>query len=249
MALAIGLCIGSFLNVCIHRLPQGLSIVRPRSRCPHCGASIRAYDNIPVLSYLFLGGRCRSCRGSISARYPLVELLSGAFAAMAAAKFGVGPTGLVMFLFIAALLVITFIDLDHRIIPDVISLPGILVGFGASFGLLAISPLESLIGILSGGGSLFLVAWGYQLIARREGMGGGDIKLLAMIGAFLGWQGVLVTLLLASLVGSIVGTAWMVARGGDRRLAIPFGPFLAVGALIALFWGEKIVAWYISTLV
>jgi leader peptidase (prepilin peptidase)/N-methyltransferase len=248
MALAIGLCIGSFLNVCIHRLPQGLSIVRPRSRCPHCGASIRAYDNIPVLSYLFLGGRCRSCRGSISARYPLVELLSGAFAAMAAAKFGVGPTGLVMFLFIAALLVITFIDLDHRIIPDVISLPGILVGFGASFGLLAISPLESLIGILSGGGSLFLVAWGYQLIARREGMGGGDIKLLAMIGAFIGWKGVLFTIFVSSLTGTLAGLALILLKGGNMKLAVPFGPFLALGAVVYVFAGPELIAGYVRLL-
>lgn len=247
-AFAIGLIIGSFLNVCIHRLPQGKSVVRPRSSCPHCGALIRSYDNIPILSYLLLGGRCRSCRGPISVRYPLVELLSGAFAAMTAAKFGAGPPGLVVYLFIAALLVITFIDLDHRIIPDVISLPGIPVGFAASFGWLAISPLESLLGILAGGGSLFLVAWGYQLIAGREGMGGGDIKLLAMIGAFIGWKGVLFTIFVSSLTGTLAGVGLILLKGGTMKLAVPFGPFLAIGALAYLFAGTELMDAYLQFL-
>jgi leader peptidase (prepilin peptidase)/N-methyltransferase len=245
-ALAFGLCIGSFLNVCIHRLPLKQSVVRPRSRCPQCETPIRAYDNLPVLSYLWLGGRCRDCRARISPRYPLVELLSGAFAAMTYLKFGLSGQALVLFLFLAALLVITFIDLDHRIIPDVLSLPGIPVGFASSFGLLAITPFESLLGILSGGGSLFLVAWGYQLLARREGMGGGDIKLLAMIGAFVGWKGVVFTIFVSSLTGTLAGAALICLKGGNMKLAVPFGPFLAIGAISYLFTGPELVSWYLD---
>ncbi|HSO62619.1 MAG TPA: prepilin peptidase [Desulfobacterales bacterium] len=241
-----GLCIGSFLNVCIYRLPLSKSIVHPRSACPDCGHPIRAYDNIPVASYLMLRGRCRDCGVRIPARYPLVELLSGAFAAMAVLKFGAGWQGLLMYGVIAALLVITFIDIDHRIIPDLITLPGIPIGVAASFfGLTHVSPLESLIGVLAGGGSLFLVAWGYQLITKREGMGGGDIKLLAMIGAFFGWQGVLFTIFVASLSGSLAGLALILRSHGDMKLAVPFGPFLAVGALGYLFIGPEVLYWYI----
>jgi leader peptidase (prepilin peptidase)/N-methyltransferase len=246
MALVVGLCIGSFLNVCIYRLPLGQSVIRPRSRCMQCGNSVRAFDNIPVISYLILRGRCRDCRAPISARYPLVEALSGAFAAMTVVKFGMGWPALIAFLFIAALLVITFIDLDHRIIPDRISLPGIPMGFAASFGLTSVTPVESLIGILSGGGSLFLVAWGYQLLTRREGMGGGDIKLLAMIGAFLGWKGVIFTIFVSSLTGTLAGMAMIGLKSGNMKLAVPFGPFLAIGAIAYLFAGPELMQWYLD---
>jgi leader peptidase (prepilin peptidase) / N-methyltransferase len=246
MALVFGLCIGSFLNVCIYRLPLGQSIIRPRSRCMQCGNSVRAYDNIPVISYLILRGRCRDCRSPISARYPLVEMMSGVFAAMTVLKYGIGLPAMIVFLFIAALLVITFIDLDHRIIPDLISLPGIPVGFAASFGLSSITPVESLIGILSGGGSLFLVAWGYQLLTRREGMGGGDIKLLAMIGAFLGWKGVIFTVFVSSLTGTLAGMAMIGLKGGNMKLAVPFGPFLAIGAIAYVFTGPELMQWYVN---
>mgnify|MGYP002260352916 CR=1 FL=1 len=199
VAFVFGLCIGSFLNVCIYRLPLSKSIVHPRSACPNCSHPIRDCDNIPVVSYLMLRGRCRDCGVRIPVRYPLVELLSGAFAAMVVLKFGVGWQGLLMYGVIAALLVITFIDIDHRIIPDLITLPGIPIGVAASFfGLTHVSPPQSLIGVLAGGGSLFLVAWGYQLITKREGMGGGDIKMMAMVGAFVGWPGVLLTVFLGA---------------------------------------------------
>jgi leader peptidase (prepilin peptidase)/N-methyltransferase len=179
-------------------------------------------------------------------RYPVVELLSGAFAAMALARFGLGWQALLMYALIAAFLVITFIDLDHRIIPDVITLPGIPIGLAASFGPGMISPLESLVGILAGGGSLFLVAWGYQLVTKREGMGGGDIKLLAMIGAFIGWKGVLLTIFIASLTGTLAGMALIFRRRGDMKLAVPFGPFLAVGAIAYLFMGPELMSWYLA---
>jgi leader peptidase (prepilin peptidase)/N-methyltransferase len=246
MGFIFGLVIGSFLNVCIHRLPSSQSIVHPRSRCPQCGHLIRVYDNIPVLSYLILRGRCRDCGARISLRYPVVELLSGAFAAMAVARFGLSWQALLMYALIAAFLVITFIDLDHRIIPDVITLPGIPIGLAASFGPGMISPLESLVGILAGGGSLFLVAWGYQLVTQREGMGGGDIKLLAMIGAFIGWKGVLLTIFIASLTGTLAGMALIFRRRGDMKLAVPFGPFLAVGAIAYLFMGPELMSWYLA---
>lgn len=241
-----GMIVGSFLNVCIYRLPLSRSIVRPRSQCPQCGQPIRAVDNIPLLSYLFLRGRCRDCGKRIPLRYPVVELLSGGFAAMAVARFGPGWQALLMYALIAALLVITFIDLDHRIIPDAITLPGMAIGLLASFGLSRITPLEALVGILAGGGSLFLVAWGYQLVTRREGMGGGDIKLLAMIGAFMGWKGVLFTIFVASLTGTLAGMALIFRRQGDMKLAVPFGPFLAVGAIAYLFIGAELWSWYIA---
>jgi leader peptidase (prepilin peptidase)/N-methyltransferase len=251
-----GLLVGSFLNVCIYRLPAGRSIIRPRSQCPQCGRQIRAVDNVPVLSYLILRGRCRDCGARIPLRYPIVELLSGAFAAMAVARFGPGWQALLVYALIAAFLVITFIDLDHRIIPDAITLPGIPTGLAASFLAPAagvelppwVTPLESLIGILAGGGSLFLVAWGYQLLTRREGMGGGDIKLLAMIGAFIGWKGVLFTIFIASLTGTLAGMALIWRQRGDMKLAVPFGPFLAVGAIAYLFIGPELWSWYLAAM-
>lgn len=242
----LGCCVGSFLNVCIYRLPQDLSIVAPRSSCPQCRALIRGYDNIPLVSYLLLRGKCRNCGAKISWRYPLVEALTGAFAVALLLKFGLTVSFFAFFAFTAALLVITFIDLDHRIIPDVISIPGIPVGFGISFFLRDPSWTESLIGILAGGGSLYLVATAYEALTKREGMGGGDVKLLAMIGAWLGWKGVLFTLFFASLSGTVMGGGAMLAMREGRHYAIPFGPFLAFGALAYLFFGPQLIDWYLS---
>ena len=244
----VGLCIGSFLNVCIHRLPTGKSIVRPPSACPTCGTSIRWHDNIPVLSWIILRGRCRVCRSPISVRYPVVELITGLLALLTVARFGLQWPALIYFTFIIALLVITFIDLDHRIIPDIISLPGIPLGFLASFVLPQISWTESLIGIVSGGGILLAIAIGYQLVTGKEGMGGGDIKLLAMIGAFLGWEGVLFTIMASSLTGTVVGLMVMLRAGKGMKMAVPFGPFLAIGALLYLFVGPQIIEWYRNVL-
>jgi leader peptidase (prepilin peptidase)/N-methyltransferase len=243
-----GLCIGSFLNVCIHRLPIGKSIVRPPSSCPTCGSMISWYDNIPVISWILLRGRCRGCKASISIRYPLVELLTGLLAVITAAHFGIQWSALIYFIFGVALIVITFIDLDHRIIPDIISLPGIPMGFLASFLLPQISWTESLIGIVVGGGSLLAIAMGYQFITGKEGMGGGDIKLLAMIGAFLGWKGVFFTIMASSLTGTVVGIAAMLRAGKGMKMALPFGPFLALGALLFLFLGTPIINWYFNML-
>jgi leader peptidase (prepilin peptidase)/N-methyltransferase len=244
----MGLCIGSFLNVCIYRLPASKSIVHPRSMCPNCDTLIAWYDNIPIFSYLLLMGRCRHCRIKFSARYPIVELLGGLFALGAFMKFGLSFETLIYYLFIVTLLVITFIDIDHRIIPDVISLPGIPICFAASFALPAITYKDSLLGILIGGGSLFLVAWIYSLLTKKEGMGGGDIKLLAMMGAIVGWQGVLFTIFVASLVGTLAGLAVMLKSGQGTKLAVPFGPFLSIGAIMYIFFGTQLIKWYFNIL-
>jgi leader peptidase (prepilin peptidase) / N-methyltransferase len=243
-----GLCIGSFLNVCIYRLPVSKSIVRPRSLCPACGTFIAYYDNIPLFSYLWLHGRCRHCGIRISWRYPIVELLGGLFALGTYLKFGLTIEALIYFAFIASLLVITFIDLDHRIIPDAITLPGIPIFFVASFALPAITISESLLGILVGGGSLFLVAWLYHLFTRKEGMGGGDIKLLAMMGALVGWQGVFFTIFVSSLVGTLAGFAVMLQSRQGMKLAVPFGPFLSIGSIIYIFFGNQLVSGYLKLL-
>jgi leader peptidase (prepilin peptidase)/N-methyltransferase len=242
----LGAIVGSFLNVCIYRIPAGESIVFPASRCPACKAAIHWYQNIPILSYLFLGGRCASCRVRISWRYPFVEALTGALFALVVYRFGLHGATLVFCVLSALLVVITFIDLDHQLIPDVISLPGIVLGFLGSFLVPWLSWSDSLFGILLGGGSLYLVAAGYELLAKKEGMGGGDIKLLAMLGAFLGWKAVLPVIFLSSLMGSLVGIPLMLIKRADGRLAIPFGPFLAAGALVFLFWGPGLLRWYLS---
>ena len=243
-----GLCIGSFLNVCIYRLPVSKSIVHPRSMCSNCGTLIAAYDNIPVLSYLWLKGRCRHCQIKISLRYPMVELLGGLFALGTYLKFGLTLEALIYYLFFAALLTVTFIDIDHRIIPNVITLPGIPICFAASFALPTINYKEALLGILIGGGSLLLVAWVYSLITKKEGMGGGDIKLLAMMGAIVGWQGVFFTIFLASLVGTIAGLAAMLQSRKGMKLAVPFGPFLSIGSITYIFFGTPLIAWYFNLL-
>lgn len=241
-----GAVVGSFLNVCISRLPRRESVVFPASHCPRCGSAIAWYDNIPILSYILLRARCRSCQERISVQYPLVELINGLLTLFLFRSFGPTPAFLVLFVFCCALVVITFIDLEHQIIPDVISIPGIVVGFLCSFVIHGHSWQNSLIGIIAGGGSLLLVAYGYQWLTGKEGMGGGDIKLLAMMGAFLGWRSVPFIIFSASLLGSVIGISLMVARGRDAKLAIPFGPFLAFGAILYIFYGNRIITWYLS---
>jgi leader peptidase (prepilin peptidase)/N-methyltransferase len=243
-----GMCIGSFLNVCIYRLPSSMSILRPsRSFCPQCNSAIQFYDNIPVFSYIWLKGRCRNCKAPISLRYPLVELITGVLAVAILFLFGLTFEGLVYFIFISSLLVITFIDIDHKIIPDIITLPGIPIGLLASFVLPAMTFKSSLVGLLVGGGSLLLVACTYSFITHKEGMGGGDIKLLGMIGAFLGWKGVIFTIFAASLTGTLVGLIVMLQEGKNLKFAIPFGPFLSIGAMSYVFFGEKVIYWYLHS--
>ena len=242
----IGLCIGSFLNVCICRVPESKSIVHPGSACPGCGHSIKFYDNIPVLSFLILKAKCRNCGMPISWRYPLVELLIGMLAVAVFLKFGLAAEAAVYFVFISVLVVITFIDIDHRIIPDLISLPGIPIFFLMSMTIPTITLMDALIGILAGGGILFLVAEIYWRLTGKEGMGGGDVKLLAMIGALTGWQGVFFTIFASSLTGTLIGLVIMLIQGKNMKLAIPFGPFLSFGAVVYVFFGPGIIQWYFS---
>ncbi len=251
----LGLCVGSFLNVCIYRLPAETSIVRPGSMCPVCKTPIRAYDNIPLLSYLLLGGRCRKCKTPIPIRYPLVELITGLLALAALARFGPTMAAGVIFIFCAALIAVTFIDIDHQIIPDSITLPGILFFLAIRLILphqnAAVALFHSVLGIVAGGGSLFLVAWTYQALTGKEGMGGGDIKLLAMIGAVVGWQGVLFTIFAGSSMGCLMGFLLMAVTSGKSagmKLRVPFGPFLSLGALIYIFWGPYLIHWYLNLL-
>ena len=244
----VGLIVGSYLNVVVHRLPHQQSTVLPRSRCPKCGAAIRALDNLPVVSWLLLGGRCRDCRAPISARYPLIELLTGLFFAGAVARFGVTASAAGAALFCAALVALAAIDIEHFLLPDRITLPGLAVA-------LALQPLlawgsisGALQGALLGAGVLLVMAGLWELLRGVEGMGLGDVKMLAMIGAFLGVHGVIVTLVFASLAGSVVGIT-LLARGSiELQGKLPFGFFLAAGAAVALFAGEPLARAYLALL-
>jgi leader peptidase (prepilin peptidase)/N-methyltransferase len=244
----IGLIVGSYLNVVVHRLPHQQSTVLPRSRCPKCGAAIRALDNLPVVSWLLLGGRCRDCRAPISARYPLIELLTGLFFAGAVARFGVTASAAGAALFCAALVALAAIDIEHFLLPDKITLPGLAVALALQ-PLLAWGSLSgALQGALLGAGVLLVMAGLWELLRGVEGMGLGDVKMLAMIGAFLGVHGVVVTLVFASLAGSVVGIT-LLARGSiELQGKLPFGLFLAAGAAVALFAGEPLARAYLALL-
>jgi leader peptidase (prepilin peptidase)/N-methyltransferase len=241
-----GCCLGSFFNVVIHRLPAKISLVHPGSHCPQCGQPIAFHDNVPLLSYMFLRGKCRQCRAAISVRYPLVEALTGGVALLLFHRYGLTAQFLAEFFFASLLILIAFIDLDTYTIPNVLSVPGILAGIAFSFFTPRLSWLESLIGALVGGGFLYLIAVGYQVLRRQEGMGGGDIKLLAMIGAFLGSIGVLFTVMLSSVVGALVGLLVMWRKREGLTAMLPFGPFLSLGALCYVVWGQRLVEWYVS---
>ncbi len=239
-----GLVVGSFLNVLAHRLPRGESVVFPGSHCPACGAGILPRDNIPVVSWLLLGGRCRTCRAPISARYPLLELTNGVLWALVFLRARQWPDLLGGVFFASACLALASIDLEFQILPDKITLTGIAAGILLSLFSKTRTPGSALLGAAVGGGGLFLVAFLYEKIAGQEGMGLGDVKMLAMIGAFLGPAGVLVSVLLASLSGSVVGIAAIALGRGDRKMRLPFGVFLAVGGVAALFFGDGLLARY-----
>lgn len=249
MALCVflfGAVVGSFLNVCIYRLPLYQSIITPGSRCMSCGTAVRWFDNIPMFSWLFLRGRCRSCGVGFSVRYPFVELLTACLTLLLFVRFGLSVSFVIYFFFIAALIVVTFIDFDHQIIPDEISLPGIGLGFLASFFLPEPGWLSSLAGIVVGWGSFALIFYGYLWLTGREGMGGGDAKLLAMLGAFLGLKSVPFIIFASSLVGTVAGLSIMALQRKGRHLAIPFGPYLALGALLYIFYGPQLISWYLQ---
>lgn len=239
----VGLVAGSFLNVVIYRLPREKSVIRPRSACPSCRAPILWYENIPVLSYMILRGRCRSCGERISPRYPVVEILGGALAAVSFYQYGVSAHSLFIYAFLMALLAITLIDWEHRIIPDQISVSFILIGIVWSFLRPFPGPWESALGAFVGGGVLYAVGLAYKLLRKTEGMGGGDVKLMAMIGAFLGIKLVLPVIVLASFGGSIYGL-FLMRGGGGSRTSVAFGSFLAPAAALCLFYGPAILSWY-----
>ncbi|HNQ86008.1 MAG TPA: prepilin peptidase [Deltaproteobacteria bacterium] len=250
LAALVGLFIGSFLNVCIYRIPRNESIVWPGSRCTKCGNPIRYHDNIPVISYLVLRGKCRFCSEPISVRYPVVELISALLAVSLLYRFGPTLSFVIYYAWACVLLVITFIDLDFQIIPDRFTLGGIVTGLPLVY-FLPVSYKDALIGLVLGGGLLLVIIYGYYFMTRKEGMGGGDVKLLAMIGVFTGWQGVLFTVFASSLIGTLVGLPWAYLNKGPEgtlKAAIPFGPFLALGALIYVLWGAYLIDWYFGFL-
>lgn len=266
-AFVVGLTIGSFLNVCIHRLPKGESIVHPRSRCPHCGRMIAAYDNVPVLSYLWLRGRCRHCHSRISPFYPLIELLTGLTFLLVYHRWGISPPAVKAVLLASALIVLTFTDLRERLLPDRITFPGIAAGFlfalwlpledgtaalllrllgGPNLSAVLLSVADALLGALLGAGLLFALGEIWYRLRRVEAMGLGDVKMMGMVGLFLGIKLTVLTLLLGSLLGSLLGGLFLLLAGKDTRYELPFGTFLGVAALIALFWGPQLVASYLS---
>jgi leader peptidase (prepilin peptidase)/N-methyltransferase len=245
LAVVLGLCVGSFLNVVIYRLPRGQSLSRPPSRCTRCGRRLTWYDNVPVVSWLALRGRCRQCGEPISLQYPLVEAVTALVALLIVVMTPPGillASRLVLALMLIALFVI---DLEHQILPNAITLPGIVVGLIFS----AFAPpglVQAVLGALLGAGVLYGIAAAYYLWRKEEGMGMGDVKMLAMIGAFLGWRAVLLTLVMASFAGSVVGVGLMVAHRGNMKYALPFGTFLALGALLAMLVGDPILDWYLG---
>lgn len=244
----LGTSFGSFLNVCIYRLPEGKSIISPRSFCPNCKTPIPFVNNIPILSYLLLRGRCRSCGQKISLRYLTVELLTGLTYLACYHKFGLSPDLLVSLFFCSVLIVITFIDFEHQLILNKVTYPVIISGFLISLVPGGIPFYDSILGFLIGGGFIYSMVVISPLIFGQEGMGGGDVKLAALIGVFLGWQDVLLTLILASLSGGLIGVILILLKLKKRRDYIPFGPYLCLGALVALFFGKKIIGWYLGQL-
>jgi leader peptidase (prepilin peptidase)/N-methyltransferase len=257
-----GLIVGSFLNVCIHRLPRGESVVRPPSHCPHCGHAIRPWENVPVLSYLFLRGRCSRCKTRIAWFYPAVEALTAGLFFALFTKYQLGSPFWVGLVFFGLLITLTFIDLFHRILPNVLTLGGTTAGFllaplqdrtffempwdPLKSGPIAFSYFSSALGVLLGGGLLWLSAQLYFRVRKIEGMGLGDVKMMAMVGAFLGWRYAWLTILLGSLLGALIGGAYIALFKKGRRYELPFGSFLGVGAALAAFWGPDLLNWYLS---
>lgn len=261
-----GLIVGSFLNVVIHRLPRKESIVFPGSRCPKCGHQVRPYDNIPVLSYVILGGRCRDCKAAISPLYPAVELLTATLFLALFLRNGLTPALVAELAFVGLIVPLVFIDLEHKILPNLITYPGfvamvlvrvvvpdpeVLESTRTLFGLAGwpqggVALVGSALGALAGGGSLWLVRELYYRVRHAEGMGLGDVKMMLMVGAFLGWQLTLVTIFIATLLGSVVGIAVIKLRGGTLKLEIPFGVFLGPASLVAMFFGRELITWYMG---
>jgi len=246
LAVLFGLVIGSFLNVCIVRLPEEESIVSPSSHCRTCNSPVAWHDNIPVASFVMLGGRCRGCGAPFSARYPFVEILTGVLFGMVAIQELTLPITVLQMAIVSAMVVITFIDIDHLLILDVITYPSIAIAPVLALIVGHISLADSILGIVGGGGMLWAFAWSYERIRKREGMGFGDVKLLAMIGGLLGWEATLFSLFSGAIIGSIAGLGALALRGRKFDLEIPFGPFLATGALLYMFAGPRLIDWWLG---
>jgi leader peptidase (prepilin peptidase) / N-methyltransferase len=268
VALILGLLVGSFLNVVVHRLPimlerrwreqcqeltgetpapgERFDLIAPRSRCPHCGHRISAFENIPLLSYAWLKGKCAGCAKHIALRYPLVELITGLLSAAVAWRFGVAPETLGALFLTWALLALTFIDYDHQLLPDDITLPLLWLGLVFNLGSTFVPLASAVIGALAGYVSLWLVYQAFKLVTGREGMGYGDFKLFAALGAWLGWQQLPLVILLSSLLGALVGIGFILFKGRDRQLPIPFGPFLCFAGWVALLWGDDLTRAYLQ---
>jgi leader peptidase (prepilin peptidase)/N-methyltransferase len=244
LLIGLALIIGSFLNVCIYRIPRGMSIVSPPSHCTSCGRRLKWRDNVPLIGYLFIGGRCRQCGARVSPMYPLIEAITPAVFLLQYWQLGWQPLLIPRLIFACAMIVLCVIDLQHRILPNVITLPGIVVGFLFSV-FLPPGWRSALIGLAMGGGVLFAIAKAYYRVRGEEGLGMGDVKMLAMIGAFLGWQLMLVTLLLATFTGSIVGLVMIALGRGNLKYALPLGTFLAWSAIVSTVIGAPLVNWYI----
>ncbi|WP_341643651.1 prepilin peptidase [Thauera sp. SDU_THAU2] len=266
----LGLFVGSFLNVVIHRLPRMMerewhaqaaelrgepapaaerfNLATPRSRCPHCGHLIGAFENIPIVSYLALRGRCRHCGAGISKRYPIVEAFTAVLSAYAAWHFGFGLAALGALLFIWAMMALAFIDLDTQLLPDELTLPLLWLGLLFNLGHTFTDLPSAVVGAMAGYLALWSVYWAFKLLTGKEGMGYGDFKLLAAIGAWLGWQALPLTILFSSLVGALIGITLIVVARRGRDIPIPFGPYLAAAGVIALFWGEALSSRYLAVL-
>lgn len=240
VAFLFGSTIGSFANVCIHRLPWKQSLAFPPSHCPFCQELLRPWHNIPLLSYLALRGRCAFCNIVIPVRYPMIECLCGLLYIMLYNAFGLSLHSVILALLVTALVIVSFIDLDHKIIPDAITLTGIPLGILTSLVISPVSVWESVLGVILGGGLFFFIA-----VISSGGMGGGDIKLMATLGAFIGWQSILITIFLASCLGSMVGLALILIKKKNRKDVVPFGPFIALGALITIFYEQNLLSWYL----
>ena len=246
-SLILGLSLGSFYNVCVHRYLTGQSVVRPGSHCPGCGHTLSWWENIPLLSYVLLRGKCGSCSGKISPRYPAVEALSGVLSLLLAIKFGFGAAYFIFLFFSGLLIVASFIDFEIFILPDIITLPGAALAFMSSF-ILPISWVDSLTGALIGSGIFLLIQKTYKLVKKIDGLGTGDIKLMLMLGALTGWQGLPILIFSSALLGLIAAVFYMKKSSDARAMQtpVPFGPFLALGAIIYILWGEAIWLWYLG---
>ncbi len=269
ISVILGLLVGSFLNVVIHRLPKMLehswksdccellalknndtpnvyNLIFPSSHCPNCNHKIRSWENIPVISYLFLKGKCSECTNKISARYPIVEAVTGILSGLVIFQFGATPEGGLLLIMLWALIALTMIDIDTQLLPDNITLPLLWLGIIANSFEIFTSLENSIYGAIAGYLSLWSVFWAFKIITKKEGMGYGDFKLLAAFGAWLGWQMLPLIIILSSFVGAFIGIAGILILGRDKNIPIPFGPYLAIAGLIAIFWGDQITQTYLQ---